>query len=272
LRDEQRVDGAKLSTFTQWEGVCEMLQNEGKFFMIIHSMMEVHQPYACPELKYLNPEYYSRRSEEEKSVSRSYLDKRIEWYNRFYGKNAVRIWMSDHGDARLFDKKTNRTIEKDYYKDEKTHVIFGISGFGITKFVENRFFSYEGFKSLIEYLTGQNKKYDSMFVPYIVYENLDKYAASEVNRVLEVEETKRREIKGTWQQFIGVRDEKFKYIRFYDGEERFFVLPNEDKNEIDNPEYGEDVERLRDIVKTRKFADIYSEEFFVQSRRLYEKR
>jgi hypothetical protein len=268
----EKIDVSRLSTRSQWLGVCKMLKTSGKSFTLIHNLAEVHPAYGCIYLDYMDWRGPGRRTEEEKTVSRNYLDKRIEWYSRFYGERSTKIWMSDHGDGRIYDRDTNKNVIVDFYKETKCHVIFGASGMNIKKIRETRFFSYECFINFVKYLaSGSEKMYDSIFLPYIVYENLDKYAASEVNRVLEIEEAERQEIKGTWQQYIGVREEKFKYIRFYDGEERFFVLPNEDENEIDNPEYGDDVERLRDIVKKREFADIYNEEFFVQSRRLYEK-
>jgi hypothetical protein len=70
---------------------------------------------------------------------------------------------------------------------------------------------------------------------------------------------------------LGVRDDKYLYILYYDGSESFYVLPDEKTDELENPAYAEPLASFRSLVDGKKFINIFEEDKFEHSRKLYEK-
>jgi hypothetical protein len=275
-RNDRYTDG--VSTRYQWFGVCELLKNGSKTFVILHNLMESHRPYTTIGLDYAG--WHAERgidcvSEETKTLNRRYLDEKIlKWYSRFYGEKTIKVWMSDHGNLSMdYDEKTHTCRLLADFEEERTHVLFGVSGLGIKKVHENRYFQYDGFMQLVKYLIEKNEAdYEKMFKPYVEYENYAQYDKINVGYTMKhssIEELKKS--KSTWQQFLGVRDDKYLYILYYDGSESFYVLPDEKTNELENPAYAEPLARLRSQVDGKKFINIFEADKFVHARKLYEK-
>jgi hypothetical protein len=263
-----------ISTRYQWLGICELLKRKRKTFVILHSITETHPPYASLDMKYLDWRSNNRRAEESKTVNRKFLDKRIEWYSRFYGEKTTKVWMSDHGDDSInYDVKNYKWRTLDYFEEERTHIFLGVSGYGIEKIHENRYFQYDSFMLLVKYLIEKNKAdYEKMFKTYVFYENYAIYSKAGVNYKVTHDTVERLEkAKSTWQQFLGVRDDKYLYIVYYDGSESFYVLPDEKTDESENPDYAELLAKYRSLVDTKKFINIFEADKFEHSRKLYEK-
>jgi hypothetical protein len=274
IRESEKKHFHGVSTRYQWLGVCELLKRRSKTFVILHNYTETHAPYASMDMDYLDWRTFDLRSEEAKTVNRKYLDKRIEWYSRFYGDRTIKVWMSDHGDRVItHDFKKRILIDMDCFAEERTHVFLGVSGPKIKKIRENRYFQFDGFMSLIKYLVEKNEDdYEKMFKPYIVYENYTVYNKAKVDDIVEHTSAEEREkSKSEWQQFLGVRDDKYLYILYYDGSESFFVLPDEKTDELENPAYAEPLAKYRSLVDGKKFINIFEEDKFEHSRKLYEK-
>jgi hypothetical protein len=262
-----------VSTRYQWFGICKLLKNKSKTFVILHNLAETHAPYVSMDMDFFDWRAFNRRAEESKAVNRKFLDKRLEWYSRFYGEKTIKVWMSDHGDA-LINHDVKKRIWRilDNFEEEATHSFLGISGLGIKKIRENRYFQYDSFMMLIKYLIEKNEVYyEKMFKPYIVYEEYALYGESLVNDKLNKDNEQLEKTKSGWQQFMGVRDEKYMYILYYDGSENFYVLPDEKTDELENPAYAEPLARLRSLVDGKKFINIFEADKFVHSRKLYEK-
>jgi hypothetical protein len=267
-QNDKYVDG--MSTRYQWFGICRLLQNKSKSFVILHNIVETHAPYASMNLEYMDWRSQSRRTDQMKTISRRFLDDRIKWYSRFYGNKTVKIWMSDHGDARSnYDIKTHKFTEYEFFNEEKTHTVFGVSGSEIKKLREKRYFQADRFWMLLKYLIEKSEAdYENMFHSYVTYENYPIYSKwYELN--LALEELEKR--KGIWQQFIGVRDDEYEYIRYYDGSESFYVLPDEKINKLENSEYAEVLSKFRAMMDEIKFINIFEEDKFVESRKIYER-
>jgi hypothetical protein len=264
-----------ISTRYQWFGICELLKNKSKTFVILHSLTETHPPFVTMGLDYAEWRTRDRIPEETKALNRRYLDEKIlKWYSRFYGERTIKVWMGDHGNiAYNYDVKKRISRILDYFEEERTHVFLGVSGPEIKKIRENRYFEFDGFMPLIKYLIEKNEAdYEKMFKPYVVYENYALYSESTVNYIVShgsVEDLKKD--RSTWQQFLGVRDEKYLYILYYDGSESFYVLPDEKKDELENPAYAEPLASFRSLVDGKKFINIFEESKFEHSRKLYEK-
>jgi hypothetical protein len=182
--------------------------------------------------------------------------------------------MSDHGERVIYDEvKKRKCIETDCFQEERTHVFFSVVGMGIKKARENRYFQFDGFMLLVKYLIEKNEDYyEKMFKPYVVYENYALYDKGKVDFTVKNQSAEAlKKSRSTWQQFLGVRDEKYLYILYYDGSESFYVLPDEKTDELENPAYAEPLARFRSLVDGKKFINIFEEDKFVHSRKLYEK-
>jgi hypothetical protein len=225
-------------------------------------------------MNYLDGRGEKWRAEESKTVNRKFLDKRIEWYSRFYGGKTIKVWLSDHGDGAINDdvKKRKRTL-RDGFQEDRTHVILGVSGPEVRKIRENRYFQFDGFMLLIKYLLEKNETdYEKMFKPYIEYENYPSYSEWMVNlKLKQITVEGMEKNKSTWQQFLGIRDDKYLYMLYYDGSESFYVLPDEKTDELENPAYTKPLAKFRSLVDGKKFINIFEEDKFVHSRKLYEK-
>jgi hypothetical protein len=271
--DMNYTDG--ISTRYQWFGICELLKNKSRTFVILHSLIETHFPYASMGLGYAEWRTKDRVSEEAKTLNRSYLDEKIlKWYSRFYGERTTKVWMGDHGDYAVnYDVKNRKSKVWCFFEEERTHVFLGVSSPKVKNVHENRYFQFDSFMLLVKYLIEKNEaEYEKMFKQYIVYENYARYEKSAVNYQVshETAETMQKN-KSRWQQFLGVRDEKYLYILYYDGSESFYVLPDEKTDELENPAYAEPLARFRSLVDGKKFINIFGEDKFVHSRKLYEK-
>lgn len=266
-------DNLKYSTRTQWYGICNLAKNKRNQFIVLHNLYETHGPYVSPWLTDTKGFITRNMTEYEKEINIKYLDKQLEWYSQFYGDSSIRIYMSDHGDQLILKHEGEETNRKLAFSEERTHVLFGVCGNIHEKYDEYRLFSYEQFPLLIKSLINSNFcKIDIDDVKYIRYENLDMYDKVTIyNRYLPLSYDERNFRKGEWQQFIGLRDKKYKYIRFFDGEELFYKLPNETDNLIDLKEHQEKITEMRHLVKDADYVNIYKENFFEKSRLLYVK-
>jgi hypothetical protein len=263
-----------VSTRYQWFGICELLKRKGRTFVILHSLAETHPPYLCMSMDYIDWREWYLKSEESKTANKKFLDDRIKWYSRFYGDRTRKVWMSDHGHCKVtLDFKKRILGNVCIFAEERTHVFFGISGGGIKKKSESRYFQFDDFMLLIKYLHGKNEDdYEKMFKPYVVYENYALYNKKNVDEIVNDMSVEEMEMsKSDWQQFLGVRDDKYLYILYYDGSESFYVLPDEETNELENPAYAEPLAKFRLLVDGKKFINIFEEEKFVHSRKMYEK-
>jgi hypothetical protein len=159
------------------------------------------------------------------------------------------------------------------FEEERTHIFFGVSGSEIKKIRESRYFQFDGFMPLIKYLVEKNEDYyETMFKPYVVYENYTLYNKAKVDDTVKHTSAEEWEkSKGKWQQFMGARDDKYLYILYYDGSESFYVLPDEQTNELENPAYAEPLAKFRTLVDGKKFINIFEADKFEASRKLYEK-
>ena len=104
---------------------------------------------------------------------------------------------------------------------------------------------------------------------YTVVENFDRYDKGRIDRLLNEQKDKYSNYRN-WMQFRAIRTETDLLVRYANGQDWYFLLPDEETNHITNAEYQERIRELRDKLG-EGFVNIWEEDFFVQSRRLYQK-
>lgn len=262
-------DDARVSTRSQWYAVDYMLRHKRKTCFMLHSTQESHYPFVCPnntKISYLFSDKYA--DYKQKKESNQYWNDELQWYGQYYGKNCIKIYMGDHGDRSICENG-NITTRYDY-TEARTHVFAILVGNGISPRVEQRFFTFSRFHELLIYaLNPTAKNYANIFVEQIDYEMYDKYKLDVEMQNYMHNLTTKFSVE-SWMQCRGVRTFADKYIRFIDGTELYFVLPDETKNEINNPEYQQRIRSLQKYVISKGYIDIRDYDFFKDVRILYE--
>lgn len=244
------------SSEKQWEALM-LLANKKKPFILVHNLFETHDPYINPFLERIeSPEYITdlKWPEEQKKLSRQYLDKELKWYSEYYGDATV-VYMSDHGD---------HSAVKNHYDEERIHTFYFIKGKGITPVSYDGLFSVKNqIPALIAALKG--KSVEDFFTDIVYVENYDSYSMGQVNDMLDGIEHRS---KGEYMQFIVVRSDHDKYIRFADGEELYYLLSDDSKDLADDEKYQVQISKYRNLI-VDNFINPNEYEFFKESRRLY---
>ena len=172
----------------------------------------------------------------------------------------MQIFMGDHGDMLInYAYLKSRLNIMFFVRNAQRSIDFSLGMFSLRKLSE-----------MIEYLMGWNKNIEikDILSEYVVSEEYDKYEGFRVKQILEDEN--RLKDKYSWMQLRVIHTKEYAYVLFCNGEELLFKLPDEEHNLIGEPEYRE----VHHIMKERcgnKFIDIYSEDYFKNSRILYEK-
>ncbi|RDU22801.1 alkaline phosphatase family protein [Anaerosacchariphilus polymeriproducens] len=243
----------------QWEVINTILNSERPVCILAHNLLETHTPFLNGHANLLEfksvgtfmPQEISKNLTSQMNESKRYLDIQLHWYRQFYD-NCTLCYMSDHG-----------KFTRQQYTDNAVHINF----FWYQKNVErNRYqklFSLKDFSFVIESIL--DSKPFTKFETYIRLEGLDTYNKTAVETILNncsMEEMKE------YLQYTGIRTEKEKYIRNSQGDEVFYLLPDEEQNQINNEMYQDRIDSLRKITGDC-FIDIFAEDFFVESRRIY---
>lgn len=245
----------EFSSENQWNAVMKLASSKEKNFILIHNLPETHPPYISPtlsEIEYTAGETFC--TEGQKTYSRNYLDNVLKWYGDFY-KGFLNAYLSDHGDV-------GNPKDRRVFSDERTHKFFFVSNRGVKRCEE--FLSAKNeLKVLLR--IADNKPYNDLLSEYVEIESYDIYNKNMSDILLE----KVASIdKGEWMQQFVYRTYKYKYVRFADGEERFYILPDERLNCINDSRYVEEIDKIRKEVKVR-FIDPFKDEFFKESQKLY---
>lgn len=244
------------STAKQWRALTMLAEDESKLFLIIHDLYESHTPYLTP-FAIRTDEF-----EEEKRIGRQYMDTQLKWYSRFMDNcdNITSIYMSDHGDA--FRRGEEYDIA--HYDELRVHTFFMVRNNQVKGQCSDGFLSVKNCaKLLLNILDG--KSYDGLLDEYVHLECYDTYSKPAVEATI----PKVRSIdKSGWMQFMGYLSKKEKYILFADGEERYYLLPDEVNNKACDDSYKDRVQELNKEMAPY-IIDPFQYDFFVNSTRLY---
>lgn len=268
LLKTEYFDDSRISTRSQWYAIDCIVRSTKKMCVLIHNLQESHYPFVCPrnsDFSVFSGDRYA--SNEQKMESKKYLNEQLKWFGRYYGDNCIKIYMGDHGDRCIYEG--GELITRYDYTEERTHVFATLIGENIEPKVEEKFFSFSNFYELLFYaLYPTEENYSKIFLKHIDYEMYDKYKLdAEMRKYMQNLSTKVS--VEAWMQCRGIRTDTDKYIRFFDGTEYYFILPDETKNEVGNPKYQVRIKVLRKYILEKGYLDIQKYEFFNDVKILY---
>lgn len=208
-----------------------LLNSEKPVFSMVHILNETHEPYMSPEAGLENTSFEFSDSYESAAkritISASYMDEVIDFYDSLLGEQVINIYMSDHGKWEDIDRRR--------YKDEAMHTILGITNIGVHGTVE-RLFSYRDFYKLAGWVLEMAGPEEMFFNDIPVYSKHLKIGIME--RTGDTEEI--------CAGYSGVNTRTDKYVCL-DNEKEYYLLKKdgETENHMDDRKYADRINRLR---------------------------
>lgn len=243
----------------QWNALAMLCMSRRPMCILIHTLYETHEPYICGEgdtficFGSTENDWKAEECQKQAAVSGAYIDKQLAFYESFYGKNSIKIYMSDHG-----------RVGNSPFNEKKIHIFFSVNGIGIKSRKIDKMFSLVNFTKVIQTILEDRDDWDKLTDEYVLVENLDAYDERVVNDTL----SGRLSVEEMYQ-CRGIVTEKDKYFLYAYGKEYYFSSRTSVKNEIDNPIYAERIKELKNLCG-KELIDIYQYEKFKYSRLLYE--
>lgn len=264
-------DNYTTSMQEQWAALNVLLNTTESCLIMLHNLMETHEPYLSGELNEVevvipDSKQWKIRNQEgtdkkqynldvQVKKSRDYIDKQLEWFGKFYNPEVVQIFMSDHG-----------KFAENIYDQDRIRVVFSVKGQELQKKNIREIFSLIDFVKIIKYIIEPNKySLTECTNECARIQSIDAYSELVVKELLQGE----RDLY-YYIQFKGVVTSFDKYIHYVTGEEFYFRLEHPDINQIDKPEYKERIEKLKKMAGS-KYIDIEKDDFFANSREIYDK-
>lgn len=243
-----------------WNLLNELVNCDYPIFAIVHSLVETHAPYLSPDLINMKWFYFDyiedyNLAEIQKNISNQYWDRQLQYYFGFINDNTTKIIMSDHG---------NKAVPR--YCEQRLHVYLAVIDNNIPKFKCDRIFSLFNFVELIDYVLNiTEEKFEDMFNQngIIAFQDADTYGLPFVEYYI------RNNMQELGMAFRGAQSVYDKYVKIGNGKEYYYLLPDEDTNLVDDKEFKERISVLKRAAGN-KFLDIYQNENFQHSVRLYE--
>lgn len=242
----------------------EILNAERPMCIMLHSLVETHIPYLSGELK--NAEWFDwpftgkdiNTVKEQIKASADYLGRQLQYYTGFLGENTVKIYLSDHG---------KRYVAEATFTEALTHIFLFVKDTRLSKMRETRLFGLINMYELLDYLSDedpQDDKYNNIFSEFIKQQEVGIFNATAIDYYMQ---QNARESAMPFRAARGIDD---RYVILNTGKEYYYRLPDEEKNEIDNPRYQKRIQVLKE------FAGDYFYDFekycteLTMFRRLYE--
>lgn len=242
----------------QWDALSILCKSDKPMCILIHTLRETHEPFVCVNGDTCHwygstvHDWEQENCRYQADVAGMYINEQLEFYERFYGENAIKIYMSDHG--RVGNSPMN---------ENKIHIMLSVCGDGIESESEEKLFSLVQFPSLIEKIICGENDWNTLTSEYVIIENYDAYSELAVRDTLS-----NRLNREEMYQCRGVLTLKDRYYLYAYGKEFYFNGENMDKNEIKNITYKDRIAELRKLCGDQ-FIDIYKYEKFRHARRLY---
>ena len=242
----------------QWDALVVLCESNSPICALIHTFKETHEPFICGECDTLNwygsteNDWAKKECRHQAEVSGKYMNTQLEFYESLYPKDAIEIYMSDHG--RVGNNPMN---------EKKVHIMLTVSGKGIKPSSVNGMFSLVRFPDLLKILLEKDNNWSELESEYVIIENLDAYGELIVKDTLSGKLN--REEMCQCRGIITMRDRYFLYAY---GKEFYFLSGKSGQNEIENPLYKSRVMELKELCK-EDFINIFKYEKFNHSRQLY---
>lgn len=241
-----------------------LLNAETKMCIMLHGLVETHNPYLSGELEHAQWYEWPYRDTslepviEQIELSARYWDRELAFYLEILHANSSRILMSDHG---------KRYLNEPIYNDLANHVIFIMQDKRVKATKENRMFSLINLEQAIDYLSDEilsDEKYKNIFSDVIRQQEVGIFNQTAIRYYME---NGNQEALMPYRAVRGIED---KYILLSSGKEYYFRMPDEEQNEIDNPLYQKRIEELRKLAGNVFFNRVEYEMELQRFRRQYE--
>lgn len=242
----------------QWDALAIMCYSEMPMCILIHTLKETHEPFICGEgntfisFRSSEKEWNRKECKIQAKISGEYINNQLEFYEKFYGENAIEIYMSDHG--RVGNSPMN---------ENKIHVMLSINGKNMHQDRIYSMFSLVKFSDLIKKIIMNENNWIDLTDNYVLIENLDAYSEQVVQDTMSGKLTSDEML-----QCRGVVTLTDRYFLYRYGKEYYFKNRESKENEIDNPQYKDRIQELKTLCGD-EFIDIYQYEKFKYSRQLY---
>lgn len=242
----------------QWDALSILCENDRPMCILIHTLRETHEPFICANgdtCLWFGSTVHDWEQEDcrkQAAISGMYIDEQLEFYERFYHENAIKIYMSDHG--RVGNSPMN---------DNKIHVMLTVCGKNIESKSEENLFSLVQFPWLVKKIISGEKNLNTITSEYVLIENYDAYDELPVRDTLSGR-LKREEM----YQCRGIVTKADSYYKYVFGKEYYFRKEKPNENQIDKEEYCNRINELKNLCGN-EFIDIFKYDKFKYSRLLY---
>lgn len=242
----------------QWDALDILCKSERPQCVLIHTLRETHEPFICGEGDTLQwfgstkADWQQEACRKQAEISGDYIDKQLNFYEDFYGEDAIKIYMSDHG------RVGNSPMD-----EKKIHIMLSINAKNLHAKAIKGMFSLVQFPDLIQMLIFEEEDWDSLTSDHVRIENLDAYSELAVRDTLSG-----RLDKKEMYQCRGIVTATDRYFLYAYGKEYYFKDRVSIENEINNPQYRDRINQLKQLCGD-EFINIYQYKKFVYSRKLY---
>jgi len=192
--------------------------------------------------------------------SLSYMDEQFHVFDSFLPQGTTKIVMSDHGTGHLLIPK--RMVTKELYEHmnklyDATRVTLFVNASHIQPGFVQDLFCLKNFNGFMDFLWG-GCSLASLATPYIKLQRLPTYDAQVFKKLSKLRLPAR-----------GIIDKNGVYVYAYNGKEEYY--PNKFSNHIDDPEFSDEVKKMRAICG-KEFYGLFEQPKFALSKIEYQKR
>lgn len=180
-----------------WDMLFEMLLTDQKTLCLVHSL-ESHAPYLNGRISDKN----YKELGELRRLARLEIDEQLAFYDSFVSENAFRIYMSDHGDGTMLQRRIQ--------------VLFSICHKTLEPGVIKGLFSLLDFGPVLKKMLIEKKVEENDFSrEYVEIGNLDLYNPRIMANLFQ----NREDINEIYFGYKGIVDQEYIYIRYMAGKE-----------------------------------------------------
>ncbi len=197
-----------------WNMLNDIINTKETTFNLLHEVYETHFPFVSGNIDtdrliwkdaMLGDEPVSINDQQ--LMSRNYIDKQLEFYSSLLPKNAIKIYMSDHGHTKYGKFHTVLKVQHRKYKSKQYKELF----------------SYIDFNRLIEKLIDyDNQSFSDLFRKYVQIQDIDYYFEKAIKAAIQKDAFDCDTLFG----YRGVITSLHTYIRYNHGEEVYFNNEN----------------------------------------------
>ena len=242
---EAIIDYKISTTEVYWHTLNYILNSTKPVFVLAHSVLETHPPICCPELSEYNRNWalYRERFTESvrtkldsnEEICANYLDRITRFFSELLNKNAVKIYMSDHGFP--YYKESRR------WTKDSTHIHFLVVGSLIQEEICEELLSLYNFDKVIKYILNPSTYNKSnMSSKYIVMRSVAIYNEQLCNQLKEI---------GNEEftiSFRGIQTKEDRFVLLENGKEIYNIFPDDYTNYVNDLVCEERISELRRLT------------------------